>query len=283
MNQCFKEIESLDLSYCKLQKCPNLSGLPQLKSLILEGNRIENMDQIGENQLTELNIVENPVVEIRWEQGLSPKLKSLYFGSSETKFISHTVLSNPDIKLHVVKHRDKLLCPPYTVLSDDEKLETYRKKPETILGELHTSQWIDAFEFIVLKSQEQVFTLDLSKKSELFTGEMKTRTMKIISKQTLTSLVELNLHACQLNDLELQILDDLPVQELDLSNNSISDFSSLNLNKLIRLTFLVIRLKLSNLELASFKYLTYLKCGSRQTRFISFDLGSSTCHNRLSA
>ena len=30
-NQCFKEMECLDLSYCNLQKCPNLSGLPSAK------------------------------------------------------------------------------------------------------------------------------------------------------------------------------------------------------------------------------------------------------------
>ena len=124
-------MECLDLSYCSLQKCPNLSGLYQLKSLILEGNQIKDMEEINEYQLTELNIVENPIKEIRWEQDLSPNLKSVNFGSPETKFISHTVLSNPEIKLHVApKYRDALLCPPYAVLSDDEKLEAYCRNPE---------------------------------------------------------------------------------------------------------------------------------------------------------
>ena len=96
------------------------------------------------------------------------------------------MLSSSEIKLHVApKHRDALLCPPYTVLSDNEKLKAYCSNPETILGELHTSQWIDAFEWIVVKSQAPVSTLNLSKKSELFTGEMKTRTMRVMSKTEL--------------------------------------------------------------------------------------------------
>ena len=271
INQCFKEMECLDLSYCSLQKCPDLSGLSQLKSLYLEGNQIKDMKEISKYQLTELNIVENPIREIRWEQGLSSNLKLLNFGSSETKFISHTLLLNTKIELCVsLEHRDALLCPPYAVLSDHEKLEAYRRNPETILGELHTLQWIDAFEWIVLKSQAQVSTLNLSKKSELFTEERKTRTMTVMSKENLPSLVELNLHACQLK--ELPILNDLPIQILDLSNNAISDFSSLNLPKLVQLIVSGNPIETVHFNLASYKFLEYLKCGSRQTKFISFDL-----------
>ena len=270
INQCFKEIECLDLSYCNLQKCPNLSGLSQLRSLILEGNQIEDMEEISEYQLTELNIVENPIQKIRWEQGLSPNLKSLNFGSSETKFISHTLLSNSEIKLHVApKHRNALLCPPYAVLSNGEKLEAYCRNPETILGQLHTSQWIDALEWIVVESQAPVSTLNLSKKSELFAGEMKTRITSVMSKKHLTSL---NLHACQLKDDDLSILDDLPIQKLDLSNNSISDFSLLNLPKLERLNISGNPIETVHFNMASYKLLEHLKCGSLQTKFLSFDL-----------
>ena len=275
--QCFREIQRLDLSNCNLQDsdCPDLSQLPQLTSLILKGNKIEDLESINKNSLVELNIVDNPIKEIRWEKATFGNLKSLHFGSPETQFISHQVLSHPLLELNIPapNHRKALLCPLYSILENPQKLDEYKKMPMSILGKLSSEQRKKAFMWILDKSQAEIKELDLSQRSELFKKEPNDTEILInsLNVEKLPYLTELNLQKCGLKSFPP--LNRLPLKTLDLSYNQIADaVISLDLPKLELLNLTGNPIRSVYLELNFFKKLKHLQLGSNETKFIHFNL-----------
>ena len=279
-SECLHEITLLDLSRLELSICPNLSHVEKLERLILEGNKISNLKEIDKESLVELNVVDNPIKEIHWEDDAFKNLDSIHIGSPETKFISHAVLerkinNNLDIKV-AEKYRSNLMCPPYTYFTTPGKLQLYFKNPETVLADLQTefgdTVTLGVLKWIIGKSHHNFESLDLSKRAELFLGETYDKTMKFLGKNKLSNLSQLCLQSCGLTFIP--ILDNLPsLEELDLSFNLITESSKLlQLPKLKQLNLTGNEIKCVDLNLNSFKVLKELYCGSKLTKFVSFNL-----------
>ena len=114
-----------------------------MQSLNLNDNEITNLKRIGSNSIRELKLQRNPIEEVNWEDSVLNCLKSLYIGSNMTKFIGHKVLkrkSENKLDIYVAnKYKDTLLCPTYSVLKNNDELNSYLKCPESVLGELKSS------------------------------------------------------------------------------------------------------------------------------------------------
>ena len=275
-SECLKEIISLDLSRCDLRACPSLTHFKNLETLVLEHNSIDTLEELDAHSLTELNVVGNTIEEICWETDAFNNLGLIRIGSDETKFISHVVLQRKmenGMVIHVAEdYEDNLLCPTYSYLEKSDELQKYFDKPEIVLAELNrTEDEIKAFEWIIGGSQCKFQSLDLTKRSELFSDNTLDKTLNILGQHNMPNLSELKLQSCGLESIP--VLDDLPLEDLDVSYNSITKLpKSLQFPRLRRLNLTGNGISCISLNLKSFKVLETLQCGSHDTKYISFSL-----------
>ena len=275
-HNCLQMVTLLDLSKCGLSLCPNIDRLEKLLTLNLNGNSIRTIDEIEKCRVLEhLFMVGNPVQEMRSETDLFERLKTLHFGSNETKFISHKILnrvSRNELTLFVPdEYRDALLCPLANILFDSRELNIYISKPECIMTHLPHEMKYDAMYWLINRSQCAFQSLDLSNASELFTEGPRGK-LHPLDSDGLSNLQHLNLHCCSLK--EIPKLARLTVLEsLDLSNNFLTGFAEpLQLLHLKDLNLIGNPMDRVEVDTAFLPSLQTLSCGSNHTKCISLPI-----------
>ena len=89
----FKKMLSLTLDKCNIRKLPNISGIERLKHLSLSSNLLFEFPEFQMATLRSLDIRDNPIEGIDFDVQGFPELKTLSFGSKQTRFIAVRVLN----------------------------------------------------------------------------------------------------------------------------------------------------------------------------------------------
>ncbi len=274
-SECLKKITSLDLSFCELTLCPDISQLRSLESLTLTGNSIEALDEIEKCAgLRRLHLEGNPIPEFVSNTKLFENLDVLCIGPTDTGYISHPILERYQAgQLDLVitaEHQRHLVCPPAGVLGNKAQLKEYMDQPESCRGKVRDKDKLNALNWIVSKSQMSLSSLDLSERPELFGDESSLkRTLQCLSSATLSGVKVLKLSRCSLRSIPS--LDHLTsLQTLDVSHNKITMFPLLKLSSLRTIDISWNPLERVDLDLSTLPLLRKIVCGSEATRFISF-------------
>ena len=282
-SDCLQNTKYLCLKNCNLQKLPKFKLFPSLESLDISDNHLESLELISDNesQLKSLIITGNPLGRIEVDVTNLPNLEVLECGSVSTKYISIPILERymKGMKLEIpVQYRKSLLLPSYNIIEDDlvaefvANPENYSNQISGLADSVDILMW-----FFTSRKDQESFRItdqkDLCRKQSVLRN--------LLHEPNLANIKKLFLDNCALTFLpNVTHLESLEV--LDISYNAISDLDYKNLPSCIKeLNMTGNPIEVISVDpevLESWQIgdtredAVIIRCGSKYTKFISFEL-----------
>ena len=275
------KMTKLDLSDCQLDRIPNIEALTELQTLTLKRNNISSVEIIRNDSVVEVDLQYNPIIGINLNRDSMPSLKVLKIGSSATKYVSLSVLSEVSVGTLKVQisseHTNSLVFPPASCMSDTRFLSSFVDSACLDLTIVSIEERNGALEWVLKNSGSALKSLNMS--NFIDDSESLSDLFKIFEEEKDT-LVQLRCLTAQ--NLGLKSLPDLSSMKnlltADFSHNYIESIESKSgpaSQSLTDLNLTMNPIVAFNTEFSDFPALTRLSLGSPQTKYI--------CHPLLEA
>ncbi len=271
-----QSITKLTLSGCHISKetMPNIEILTKLKILDLDNNAIDDLNVLKNKSLEELHVKENPIKGLPNDLPYLPKLKALYIGSKELKYMCYPLMDrivNKNLKLDVPDEiLQNMVFPQGTIRNISEK--ELNNFVHLNIERISQSEQQTAFRWYVNHGDKTFLHLNLSGQKDFYKSMVEDNQQDFFKTNGLCSLESLTL-----KDLELENVPNLTgmnnLKTMDISENSIRKLNKICLPSKIENINIsenpVETLQLPAKILSSLKSVT---AGSSSTHFIDFPI-----------
>ena len=275
-----RTIKVLKLANCQLFSVPSTKSLACLEQVDLKNNQIKytNLNTDFSASIVEIDLRDNPVEGFDLDQVSLPDLKSLKIGSSETKYISLSLLKRVADKSVAITisedHAQYLVYPPGNLLiSDAVNLSKFVDDANLDLTKIDENERKSVFMWVVKHSGHMLNSLKLS----ISDSENKHLSDDILAifereKKSLEQLKSL-----QMTNVGLSSLPDLSyfknLADANFSNNCIEHVDDLSgSNSLEELDLSFNPIQYFDTNFSNFPSLKKLHIGSTTTNYLCYEL-----------
>ena len=201
-------IQFLTLDSCSIKSWSQLKGLLRLRTLSLQNNCLKGIVPDQTMQLLEtLNIADNPIKVIDFEEKDFPKLHHIIFGSKKSKFVTIRLLNRSlhnGLRLSVPEQYEKfLLWPTWSIIQiGGEALAKFIASTKLRFPPVNNpSEAKEAIQWSVKKSDKIFSVLDLSCQGKFYKKLRGHQMLNFFRYEAMRFVTEIYFTNCQLKFL----------------------------------------------------------------------------------
>ena len=271
------DLKDINLSLCGILDMQQLLCFSNIQTMNLSSNKLTTISGVTLDRLTNLDVSENPIEMIDFDQDCFPTLKIICFGSEQTTFVSVRVLrffceKNLEVKVPEDK-RQYLLSPNWNVIDGgSEPIQDWMANVHFTLSHVEDDRnKLETFKWTTKQKGKHFTSVNLDNENSLFQSE---DMFNLFSGHVFYNVKKVSLRSCELENIEfVSGLKQLEI--LDITNNQIRAIPECrNLKKLIisENNTLVNKFDALDIDLSKCPKLVEVVVGSTRLKYINFSV-----------